>query len=143
SITIETYEGHHPPLAQDIINAKNRGVRISITIDGNPCCLSPPSPDQDTLWAAKQWEAAGIPVYFFSGYPTTTDDQYRFNNVHAKIMVIDDHWVVTGTDNFSAAAMPNDPMGNGTAGERGAMVITNAPDVVAYTRRLVNNDTDI
>ncbi|MFL5732502.1 MAG: lamin tail domain-containing protein [Chloroflexia bacterium] len=143
TITIETYEWHHAILNQEIINAKNRGVRIHIVIDGNPCCLSPPRPDDETLWAAKQWEDAGIPVYFFSGYPTTTDDEYRFNNVHAKIMIVDDRWVVTGSDNFSTSGMPTDPTNNGTAGARGMMIITNAPDVVAYTRRLVNNDTDI
>ena len=47
---------------------------------------------------------------------------------------------VTGADDFAFSTLPNDPKGNGTAGERGGMVITNAPDVVAYTMRLINFD---
>lgn len=58
-------------------------------------------------------------------------------------MIVDNQWVFTGSDNFSYSSMPSDPKGNGTAGERGALIITNAPDVVAYTSRLVNNDTDV
>ncbi|HKP51476.1 MAG TPA: lamin tail domain-containing protein [Chloroflexia bacterium] len=140
SLTIETYEWHNAPLVTEIIDAKNRGISITIAIEGNPCCFSPPRPDDDTLWAAQQWEAAGIPVYFFSGYPGTIDDQYRYNNVHAKIMIVDNAWVLTGSENFALSGMPNDPKGNGTAGNRGSMIITNAPNVVAYTRRMVDTD---
>ncbi len=140
SLTIETYEWHNAPLVTEIIDAKNRGVSVTIAIEGNPCCFSPPRPDDDTLWAAQQWEAAGIPVYFFSGYPGTTDDQYRYNNVHAKIMIVDNARVLTGSENFALSGMPNDPKGNGTAGNRGSMIITNAPNVVAYTRRMVDTD---
>lgn len=140
SIQIETYEWHNAAWVQDIIDAHNRGVQVQIAIEGNPCCLVPPKPDDETLWSAKQWEDAGIPVYFFSGYPGTTDDNYRYNNVHAKIMVVDHQWVITGSDNFAFSSMPNDNKANGTAGARGAMVITNAPDVVSYTLRLMDFD---
>ena len=106
-----------------------RGVNVGIILDGNPCCTN--APDTETLWSAKQWEAAGIPVYFFSGTPNTADSNYRYNNVHAKIMVVDNQWVLTGSDNFTIGGMTNDPRGNGTGGNRGAMIITNAPDVVS------------
>lgn len=140
SITIETYEWHAVPLVNDIIAAKNRGVRVSIALEGNPCCASPPRPDDETLWSAQQFENAGIPVYFFSGDPNTPDNQYRYNNVHAKFMIVDDTWVVTGAENFSLTSMPNDPKGNGTMGHRGSMIITNAPDVVTYFKRLRDFD---
>jgi predicted extracellular nuclease/phosphatidylserine/phosphatidylglycerophosphate/cardiolipin synthase-like enzyme len=138
SITIETYEFKHLGLAQDIIDAKNRGVAVTALFDGNPCCTN--RPGDETLWVAQQWEAAGIPVYFMSGAPTLTSDKYRYNNLHAKIMIVDDQWVLTGSDNFAYSGLANDPRGNGTAGARGAMIITNAPNVVAHTRRLVNFD---
>jgi phosphatidylserine/phosphatidylglycerophosphate/cardiolipin synthase-like enzyme len=123
---------------QDVINAKNRGVAVTALFDGNPCCFN--RPEDETLYVAQQWEAAGIPVYFMSGAPNLTSDKYRYNNVHAKIMIVDDQWVLTGSDNFAYSGLANDPKGNGTAGARGAMIITNAPNVVAYTKRLVNFD---
>jgi hypothetical protein len=140
AITIETYEWHQTALAQDILDAHARGVQIHAIIDGNPCCDSPPRPDAETLWTAQQWEAAGIPVYFFSGDQATDSDIYRYNNTHAKIMVVDGQWVLTGSDNFSFGELPSDDKSNGTAGARGMMFITNAPDVVAYTLRLINFD---
>jgi hypothetical protein len=140
AITIETYEWHQTALAQDILNAHARGVQIHVITDGNPCCDSPPRPDAETLWTAQQWEAAGIPVYFFSGDQATGSDIYRYNNTHAKIMVVDGQWVLTGSDNFSFGELPSDDKSNGTAGARGMMFITNAPDVVAYTLRLINFD---
>ena len=138
SITIETYEFKHFGLMQDVIDAKNRGVAVTALFDGNPCCFN--RPEDETLYVAQQWEAAGIPVYFMSGAPALTSDKYRYNNVHAKIMIVDDQWVLTGSDNFAYSGLANDPRGNGTAGARGAMIITNAPNVVAYTKRLVNFD---
>src|SRR5205085_247286 len=140
-ITIETYEWHNLELTQDVINAKNRGVNVQAFFDGNPCCTN--LPDDETLWSAKQWENVGIPVYFFSGAPATTDDTYRYANMHQKIMVVDRQWVVTGSDNFTYTSYPSDNKANGTAGNRGATVITNAPDVVAYTLRLIGQDTQI
>jgi predicted extracellular nuclease/phosphatidylserine/phosphatidylglycerophosphate/cardiolipin synthase-like enzyme len=138
SITIETYEFKHLGLAQDIIDAKNRGVAVTALFDGNPCCTN--RPGDETLWVAQQWDAAGIPVYFMSGAPNLSSDKYRYNNLHAKIMIVDDQWVLTGSDNFAYSGLADDPRGNGTAGARGAMIITNAPNVVAHTRRMVNFD---
>jgi phosphatidylserine/phosphatidylglycerophosphate/cardiolipin synthase-like enzyme len=138
TITIETYEWHNRQWVQDIIDARNRGVQVHVFLDGNPCCAN--VPDDETLWSAQQWEAAGIPVYFFSGTPGTNDSNYRHANVHAKIMVVDRQWVITGSDNFAYSTMPSDDKANGTAGSRGAMIITNAPDVVAYTLRMTDYD---
>ncbi|MGI8586392.1 MAG: S-layer homology domain-containing protein [Chloroflexia bacterium] len=138
SISIETYEWHAAPLVFDIIAAHNRGVNVSIVIDGNPCCNQ--LPDDETLWSAQQWEGAGIPVYFFSGTPATGNDEYRYNNTHAKFMIVDDTWLATGSENFSLSGMPNDPKANGTYGNRGSFVITNAPQTVAYAKRLRNFD---
>ena len=141
AITIETYEWHNLELAQDVINAKNRGVLVQAFFDGNPCCSN--LPDQETLWTAKQWENVGIPVYFWSGSPATTDDTYRYSNMHQKIIVVDRQWVVTGSDNFTYTSFPSDNKANGTAGNRGATVLTNSPSVVAYTLRMIANDTAV
>ncbi len=138
AITIETYEWHAAPLVQDVIAAHARGVQVSVILDGNPCCTQ--RPDDETLWSAQQWEAAGIPVYFFSGTPATGEDTYRYDNTHAKILVVDGRWVVTGADNFALSALTTDPRDNGTAGERGALILTDAPDVVAATLRLIAFD---
>src|SRR5439155_1524774 len=102
------------------------------------------NPDYEDIFATKKFNDTNgtttLPVYFFDGCTSTGDDNYRFNNVHAKIMVVDGQWVLTGSDNFSSASMTNDNKANGTAGERGGMIITNAPDVVSYTMRLINFD---
>ena len=62
-------------------------------------------PDDETLWSAQQWENAGIPVYFFSGTPGSTDSNYRHANVHAKIMVIDDRLLRVGSSNLNNRSM--------------------------------------
>lgn len=136
AISIETYEWQAAPLVTDIINARNRGVRVTIAIDGDPTG----GLDTDTLWAAQQWTDAGIPVYFFKGGINTPSNDYRFVNVHAKFMVVDNTWLTTGSENFSLTSMPSDPKGNGTRGHRGTFVITNAPNTVAYASRLFNHD---
>lgn len=136
AISIETYEWQAAPLVTDIINARNRGVHVTIALDGDPTG----GIDNDTLWAAQQWTNAGIPVYFFDGGVNTGSDQYRYTNMHAKFMIVDNTWLATGSENFSLTSMPSDPKGNGTKGDRGTFVITNAPNVVAYASRLYNHD---
>jgi phosphatidylserine/phosphatidylglycerophosphate/cardiolipin synthase-like enzyme len=137
-ISIEAYEWRAPFLVTELVAAKQRGVNVNIVLDGNPCCGGGPS--DDTLYAAQQFEAAGIAVYFFSGTPNTSRDEYRYDNVHAKFMIVDNTWLATGSENFSYFSMPADNRADGTKGNRGAFVITNAPSVVTYARRLFSFD---
>ncbi|MFL5734182.1 MAG: phospholipase D-like domain-containing protein, partial [Chloroflexia bacterium] len=136
SISVEGYDWQAQPLVNDILAAHSRGVTVTIALDGNPTG----GLDNDTLWAAQQWTNAGIPVYFFAGQPGASTDEYRYNNMHQKFMIVDDTWLATGSENFALFGMPSDNKANGTKGNRGSFVITNAPDVVAYARRLYGFD---
>ena len=75
-----------------------------------------------------------------TGDQNTATDEYRYNNTHAKFMIVDNTWLATGSENFAYTSMPPDNKANGTKGYRGAFIITNAPNVVAYARRLFNFD---
>jgi hypothetical protein len=66
----------------------------------------------------------------------------RYSNQHAKVIVADDRLVAFSSENLSPHSMPDDDKSDGTAGQRGVVLVTDAPGVVEQVRRMWSADFD-
>jgi phosphatidylserine/phosphatidylglycerophosphate/cardiolipin synthase-like enzyme len=85
-ILLQAYSFTSKPIAQALIQAHKRGVRISAVLDK--------SNRSQKYSAATFLRNMGIPVFI--------DDKHAI--AHNKIMIIDDRVVITGSFNFTTAA---------------------------------------
>ncbi len=136
SIDLVLYTLEHPDLAQSLAAAAQRGVHVRLLIEGSPAG----GISALEKWALTQIVAAGGDVRFLAvtkdapkGYRT------RYRYVHAKYLLIDEHWALVGTENWSHDAFPtiqDRPVG----GRRGYYIATDAPPVVAGLRQIFTTD---
>jgi phosphatidylserine/phosphatidylglycerophosphate/cardiolipin synthase-like enzyme len=85
-ILLQAYSFTSKPIAQALIRAQKRGVRISVVLDK--------SNRRQKYSGATFLKNVGIPVFI--------DDQHAI--AHNKIMIIDNRVVITGSFNFTMAA---------------------------------------
>lgn len=149
SIAIEGYTLHNPDIVAALAARAAAGITVTILLEGEPCC-NDPRETQENLWAARQIsDAVGGPrVWFMANLGTSTGPHYdRYNNQHAKFTLIDVGYptqqLLVGTENLDCTSMASDYKGNGTAGNRGYYLRTNAPSVIAYYQRIFNLDLDM
>ncbi|HEY6042817.1 MAG TPA: lamin tail domain-containing protein, partial [Anaerolineae bacterium] len=139
SIYIQGYTIHNPSIIGAIQAKAAAGVQVKMLLEGEPCCVS--APDQQSVWAAKQIDdaAVGTQVWFMSNAAPHHD---RYNNTHAKFTIVDNHWLLTGTENLDCTSMAPDNKANGTSGNRGYYVKTDAPQIVNKYLAIFNLDSD-
>jgi len=102
------YEFSSPVLARALIDARQRGVEVSVLIEGGPVG-GITKEEKALIWTVNQ---SGIPVYQMA----TVGDRkapYRFD--HAKYVVIDGQAVVLSSENFKSSGFPQ----KGMSGNRG------------------------
>jgi len=88
-------------------------------------------------------ETAGGECWFMVNDSTASPvihDRYTYQ--HAKFMVIDEKYLLTGSENLNYSSMPADDKSDGTSGNRGVWLITDSPDLVAYALDVFNHDFD-
>ncbi|MCA9918535.1 MAG: lamin tail domain-containing protein [Anaerolineales bacterium] len=138
SIAIEALTFENVAIANDLIAALNRGVAVTILLEGAPIGGVP---DQEK-YICQQIENAGGQCWFMISDATNDiADRYRF--LHAKFILIDGQQVIISSENLSPNSMPNDNKANGTWGRRGVVLVTNAPGVVAHVQSLFDADFDL
>ncbi|MEZ4592125.1 MAG: lamin tail domain-containing protein [Chloroflexota bacterium] len=138
SIAIEALTFENVAIANDLIAALNRGVAVTILLEGTPIGGVP---DQEK-YICQQIEAAGGACWFMiSDAANDIADRYRF--LHAKFILIDGQQVIISSENLSPNSMPNDNKADGTWGRRGVVLVTNAPGVVAHVQSLFDADFDL
>jgi cardiolipin synthase len=138
SIAIEALTFENVAIANDLIAALNRGVDVTILLEGAPIGGVP---DQGK-YICQQIEAAGGQCWFMiSDDALDIADRYRF--LHAKFILIDGQQVIISSENLSPNSMPNDPKTDGTWGRRGVVLVTDAPGVVAHVQSLFDADFDL
>lgn len=139
SIYIQGYTLHNPSIISALQAKAAQGVQVKILLEGEPCCVS--TPDQENVWAAKQIDdaAAGTQVWFMSD---ASPHRARYNNTHAKFTIVDNHWLLTGTENLDCTSMAPDNKANGTSGNRGYYIKTDAPQVLSHYLSIFNLDLD-
>ena len=138
SIAIETMTFENVAIANDLIAALNRGVDVTILLEGAPIGGVP----EQEKYICEQIEAAGGECWFMI---TDSDfdiaDRYRF--LHAKFILVDGQQVIISSENLSPNSMPSDSKTDGTWGRRGVVLVTDAPGVVAHVQSLFDVDFDL
>jgi hypothetical protein len=113
------------------------GVQVTVLLDGAP---AGGIPDQE-LWNAGEISAAGGRVYFSHG-DSDAGLYRRYASQHAKFLVVDDRWAAVSSENWGNHSMPVDDKANGTAGDRGVVLVTDQAEVVRYIGALFARDCD-
>lgn len=132
SLTLENI-----PLAGELAAAAQRGVAVTILLEGGP-----PGgiTDSERLVCQIIERAGGACWFMIADDARHIHDRYRY--MHAKYMIIDGRIAVVGSENFSPDSLPNDDKRDGTWGRRGVILITDAPGVAAHLAAVYADDLD-
>ncbi|OPY38966.1 MAG: cardiolipin synthetase [Methanoregula sp. PtaU1.Bin051] len=129
SIHVNVYEFTSTTIAEELIDAKNRGADVLVLVEGGPVGgIS--SEEKMVLYSLNQNE---IPVYQMAEV-NKIKAPYRFN--HAKYAVIDAKGVLLTSENFKASGIP--PIG--FKGNRGWGVYVEDPELAAYFEDIFLSD---
>jgi len=129
-ILANVYEFTDPAMAADLVRARERGVAVTVLLEGGPVGGLPP----EERAVAGALNRSGIPVLSM----TTTDAahaKYRYD--HAKYLVIDGSTVLLGSENFKPGGYP----APGLQGNRGWGVCLEDAGLAAYFREVFLLDT--
>ncbi len=86
TILVQAYSFTSKPIAEALVAAHNRGVKVNVILDS----------DQETA----NYSEADFLIH--AGIPTLIDDKHAI--AHNKVMIIDDNVVITGSFNFTNQA---------------------------------------
>ncbi|UCC62996.1 MAG: lamin tail domain-containing protein, partial [Anaerolineae bacterium] len=112
------------------------GLAVTMLLEGRQ--------DEAMTWACDRLARAGASVYFMhsdDAPPTKVYDRYALQ--HAKVLILDDRWVLVGSENFGPDGMPADDKADGTWGHRGVYLATDAPGVLARAQAIFDRDLDM
>ena len=139
SILYEGYTFKNAHLADAIVArmAAHPAMTVRILLEGEPVG----GIDDQEKWICQQIEDAGGSVYFMHT-DDATDVHDRYNYQHGKWMILDGETLLTGSENLNYSSMPADDKSDGTAGNRGVWLITDAPSAVAHALDVFQHDLD-
>ena len=137
SITFEGYTFESAPLGLQLASRARAGAAVTVLLEGAPAG----GVSDQQLWVVQQLNQAGVPVYYMRS-DSKAGIHDRYTNQHAKIWLIDDRLALIGSENPSPDSFPDDDKGDGTIGRRGVYVATDAADVVARVREIMEADID-
>ncbi len=142
AISIEVYTLRHPAIVDILESKASQGVSVTILLEGSPAGLAAEDWEQE-LNACKIIETAGGRCYFMISNSDSSDRRFnRYSFLHSKLIIVDDRWVVVGTQNLTNSSMPADDKSNGVTGSRGVVIATTAPSVVQRAREIFAMDCD-
>jgi phosphatidylserine/phosphatidylglycerophosphate/cardiolipin synthase-like enzyme len=124
-ILVNVYEFTDEKMAGDLIRARERGVAVTVLLEGGPVG----GVSSEGRAVAGALNRSGIPVLAM----TTTDAahaKYRYD--HAKYLVVDGGLVLIGSENFKPGGYPAE----GLQGNRGWGVVLEDPETAAYFREV-------
>ncbi len=121
---------HFGRVISDLI--AHRGISVTVLLD------TATYSENREKWICQQIEAVGGRVYLMHNL----DDTKRYANQHAKFIIVDERVVVIGSENYGYGAMPVDDKRDGTFGNRGAILITDAEPVVGWALEIFRADAD-
>ena len=101
SIRLEGYTLESDELADELVAACKRGVKVKVLLDGWPAVRPTVEKiSKQTLYIAKRIKDAGCLVLFLASKDSQrTDRRYRW--VHSKFFVVDDNVLYVSSENFS------------------------------------------
>jgi len=141
SIYYEGYTFKNAHLADAIVARMSEfefpAMTVRLLLEGEPVG----GIDDQERWICQQIENAGGEVYFM--YNESDAGVYdRYNYQHGKWMVIDGDTLLTGSENLNYSSMPADDKSDGTEGNRGVWLITDAPGAIAHALDVFQHDLD-
>ena len=136
-IDVSSYTLEHARLAEALAHKAAQGISVTVLLEGEP---AGGLQDQER-WACQQIEAAGGACWFMHNYAKERIYD-RYDHLHAKYLLIDEGWLLVGTENLNPTGLPDDDKRDGTAGRRGLYLMTNAPTVVARASAIFAADLD-
>ncbi|MGB9856355.1 MAG: Ig-like domain-containing protein, partial [Caldisericum exile] len=142
SIKIELYTITSLELMQEILTRMDAGVKVKVLMDGEVYGAAGGTYDQ-VRWFVTQVVNKGGTAYFLRNPSNSPYPHDRYNNVHIKTIIIDDSKVFISADNLTRSSMPCDDLSDGTAGNRGATILTDDPVIVQGVLSIFNHDFNI
>jgi len=137
SIQFHGYTLEHPLIAQALVERAQAGVDVTLLLEDGPAG----GITWAGMWAAGEIEQAGGQVYLMVNRASEgIYDRYRSH--HLKVFIIDGRLAMVGSENPGLGGMPSDDLSDGTAGHRGAYLLTDAAEVVAALQTIFNVDLD-
>lgn len=124
-ILVNVYEFTDEKMAGDLIAARERGVGVTVLLEGGP--VGGVSPEGRAVAGALN--RSGIPVL---GMTTTDAAHAKYRYDHAKYIVIDGRTVLLGSENFKPGGYP----APGLQGNRGWGILLEDPELAAYFREV-------
>ena len=139
TIQMESLTFTNVALMQAMINAVNRGVQVTILLEGAP---AGGITDQERYLCRQLSETPGSSNCWFMLGDATQNISPRYAFLHAKFILIDGQRAVISTENMSANSLAYDDKSDGTWGRRGVALITDAPGVISHLQDVFNADFD-
>lgn len=137
SIYIETYAFTNPIIADTLIAKLQQGIQVIVLLEGDPAF----GMDDQERWICQRLESAGGQCWFIHNDSANgVHDRYAFQ--HAKITIVDEKILLTGSENLGKSSMPFDDKSDGTWGNRGVYLITDAPSLVQHALDIFWHDLD-
>ena len=124
-ILVNVYEFTDEKMAGDLIAARERGVTVTVLLEGGPVG----GVSAEGRAVAGALNRSGIPVL---GMTTTDAAHAKYRYDHAKYIVIDGRTVLLGSENFKPGGYP----APGLQGNRGWGVLMKDPELAAYFREV-------
>ncbi len=158
SIQIAGLTFESPALAMAIAERNRSGVDVTALLEGSPPGGTSEMQDWICRHLASGQNGRALPpnTLDYSGQCLLMKNGYegagsgagtRYRNYHAKYILIDvgqpTQKVIISTENWDTYSMPEDDKSNGTQGNRGYAIVTNAPAVVQHVQMLWTADAQI
>jgi phosphatidylserine/phosphatidylglycerophosphate/cardiolipin synthase-like enzyme len=97
SVEVQAYSFTSKPIIHALIRAGQRGVQVAVILD-----RSNVERKNYRTHTYRRLISPGLDAVYTAGIPTYIDDRYLI--AHNKVMLIDNHIIITGSFNFSYAA---------------------------------------
>jgi uncharacterized repeat protein (TIGR01451 family) len=142
NISIEAYTFRHPALLNILTEKARQGVTVTLLLDGDPVGLGSLTQEwREELAACEAIEEAGGACWFMIHQPADRIFN-RYHYLHAKMIIVDHRWLILGSQNLTPTSLPADDKANGTLGSRGAVMVIEAPSVIARAEEIRQIDLD-
>lgn len=142
AISVEVYSLRHPEVVTALVGKAQAGVSVTVLLEGGQAGVSTSDPAwQQELWACREIESAGGRCWFMVHDPSNRIYS-RYDYLHAKLLIVDDTWVVVGSQNLTLSGLPSDDKSNGTYGSRGVALAMDARSAVARAAQVFALDLD-
>ncbi len=150
SLEIEIYLITHPLIVDELIAALDRGVAVTVLLDGEVFGARGGTYDSvlGLMHRVIDHPSGKGEVYFWRNgddprhLGPDTDIPDRYNHVHQKIVLADRERLLVSSDNFTQSSLPADDKSNGTGGSRGVILITDASCAVQRAIEIWEADCD-